>query len=297
VNLYIKNIFTASESLQITDVITLIIAIITFLITLYLFVLKYGIKFKATLSLTSNSDSNVPFFTQITILNLKDKVILITAIYVKINNIYILIKDYKENPLVLNSLSAVNIDTHPVEFYTWDMNKVEINEVFSSTYKKKIVIFTTSGKVEVEPSSLSSHYQELKKPFIKKIKPVRLFYHENISGSAVKYVLTFYKKGSISDVIKINELDLKLKTNFFNYFKLTDKCLENSKFLYDYIEKQKQNKLLHYDELFIVDCERERKRIFSHFLEKKEILIKPIDLKKYKILEFYYTLNIFTKIK
>ena len=285
-NIYIKNIFTASESLQITDVITLIIAIITFLITLYLFGLKYGIKFKATLSTASNSDSDVPFFSQITILNLKDKVVLITAIYVKINNVYVMIKDYKEKPLLLNGLSAVNIDTHPVEFYTSGMDKINTKEIFSFNYKKKVVIYTTSGKAEVEPSSLSNHSQEFEKPFIEKIFPVKLFFHENISGSEIKYVLKFYRENKIIEVIKINEHDLVLKTNFFKSFKLTSECLKSSALLHDYIEEQKQKKLLHYDELLIIDCDRERR---SNFSEKKEIPIKPIDSKKYKLLEFRYS--------
>ena len=81
--------------------------------------LKWGIRLRGTFSISSSMACDDDYVSSVVLENVKDRAVTIFAIYLQIGpNIYIVIEEFGDKPLILKGFETFQNNYEPIEFYS-----------------------------------------------------------------------------------------------------------------------------------------------------------------------------------
>ena len=195
---------------------------------------KSGLYLVGTFSFTTTSRSNDYYLDHIVIENLKDRAVSIYAIYIKFGrDIYILVEDFKDHPLILKSYEAFQKSYGPIRAYFCNREPVKIDHLINDiTIKKQIVLSTGQGKYVIpNPVKLWNPRSESKRVNALVVEPIIKKFKDQTVGANTDYVI-------VLDDGKHNEKIYLIDKNnpiAFDNFCLTKEALKSEETLGSYI--------------------------------------------------------------
>lgn len=194
---------------------------------------KNGVELRGSFQIASSRSCEDRYVSNILIENIKDRSTTIFDIYLKVgHSIYIHLMEFEESPLILRPFETYQKQFGPIEFYGFNMRKVEINDLLAnSKLRKRLVLSTSSGKYAV-PSRIrgwnpvveffDNHLTAI-------LRPIPSRYKETDLGSNIKYVVEVLNHLDKSEIIPVGRNDHDISV--FRNFKLTKESLTSKEAL------------------------------------------------------------------
>lgn len=137
---------------MITSIVALVVSILALIYTVRTFWLKSGENLRFTYSTTKSIETDDTYINSITIENLKDRSIVIFAIYLKIgNNTYIQLREFDEKPLIIKPFEVYSKSYDPIILYSLGLKRAKLDHLLNDEkLSKSLVVSTTNGKYEVK---------------------------------------------------------------------------------------------------------------------------------------------------
>ncbi|MEZ0485429.1 hypothetical protein [Fibrella aquatica] len=281
----------------IVAIIALLISIVALVYTIFTYLLKSGHQVRGGYGTTSTIESDNDYISSVLLENLKDRSTVILKIYLKLsNNIYLLIEDFGDSPLILRPFEVYRKTYDPVVVYLEGMSSTQINELFKNKkITKQIHLSTTDGRYVVKTNlkiwdAVDDFFNNY---FTAIIYPYRLHHQGKGYGDRIKYLVTFKFKGGIEEIIKIRE-DHTQNSPFKN-FSLTEESLKSKDQLEKYIRLQKAKSKTNFEEIKVVSLQESVQDIQKEF--SKNLILEPVGYLKYHILGKLYTIRENWKLK
>ena len=234
----------------------MIISIIALIYTVKTFLLKSGASVRGSFGMCSSSVAcEDQYVTSITLENLKDRAIVIFKVYLRIgHNYYLEIEDFSEEPLILKPFEAYHKDYDPIDLYSINMNRIDINGLFDNRkIKKQIVLSTSDGKYVVRSwiRRWDPVYDFFRNHLTAVVHPRRATYKGKSYGINAKYIVEFKAESGREEVIAIYPRDYEIKK--FKSFRLTKDSLDSKEALEEYLYDQVGKGLLNCAEITVHD--------------------------------------------
>jgi len=185
------------ETMELATLLTMAISYIVLIVTLLTYNLKLSVKIYGDYCIASDSQCEDRYVSTVLLENKKDRAIAIFGIYLHIKpNLYIELTKYDTKPLILEPFATYREDFGPIQYYSMNMNKVNLNKIFDtkkSNRKTFIVLSTSMGKYIVkktikrwEPVGdfFKNHYTWW-------IKQQSIKFQDKFVGSNIKYIIIF----------------------------------------------------------------------------------------------------------
>lgn len=255
-----------------SSIIALIISMIALVYTTKTYLLKAGTRIRGSFSPCSSQACEDQYVSTVTLENMKDKAEIIYKIFMRLgHNYYVVIEDFEDNPLILKPFEAWTKQYDPIEYYSVNMNRIKLNNLFSDRkVKTDLVLSTAQGKYIVKPRD---RYWDPIVDFFKNhmtaiIHPIRGTYKEKAYGSNAKYIVDISLKGGKEEVIAIYPRDYEIKK--FRKFSLTQDSLNSKESLEEYLYEKVGEGVLNCTEIKVHDLESWRKE--SYEMDSKKII-------------------------
>jgi hypothetical protein len=219
-------------------ILPLIFSFLAFVVALMNYRRKAGMLVRGTFSTTSSQASNGTYLSSLVIENLKDRAITVFAIYLKLgSNYYVEIEDLETKPLILRAFETYQKTYGPIEFYSVNTKRIDLNGLFQNT-KMRLVLSTTEGKyvVPAQIRAWSPVYQYFRNYLTAVVRPVRGRYKDKDIGGGNKYVIDLLNEDGTEEVIPIHPKDFEVK--LFRHFQLTQGALETQETLEAFLREQ-----------------------------------------------------------
>ena len=271
------------------SLVALVISIIALYYTIVTFLLKSGHKIRCDITTASTVDCKDLFISDIILENLKDRATVIFSIYLKLGRgNYILLEKFENEPLILRPFEVYQKSYAPIIMYSSSLKRIKIDKLLSDIkLKHKILLSTTDGKYIVKtntkkwvPTSLFfANYTTAI------VDPIRLSYKDKHYGENIKYLVDL-KREEKDLVIPLRKNDYKVKV--FNDFSLTKDCLTSKEKLESFLNLQKRQNHISFDELKIIDFEEAILKRFEDY-DKRIIELENRSFFNYNIMGRVYT--------
>lgn len=240
----------------VTSTIALIVSIIALIYTAKTYLLKSGANVRGSYGMCSSSVTcEDQYVTSLTLENLKDRAIVIFKVYLKIGyNYYVEIEDFDENPLILKPFEAYSKEYDPIDLYSVNLNRIDLNKLFSDKkVKKQIILSTSDGKYEVRSwiKWWDPVYDFFKNHLTAVIHPRRATYKGKSYGINAKYIIEIKTENGREEVVPIYPRDYEIKK--FRNFGLTKEALNSKDALEEYLYEQVGAGLLNCAEITVHD--------------------------------------------
>jgi hypothetical protein len=249
------------------------------------FYMKRGTKLSGQFSFVSSADCEDRYVSHILLENQKERSIVIFEILLQIGpNIYLEIENFEKSPLILRPYEVYRKDYEPIEFYSVNLRRVEVNRLISDTrVRKRIVLSTSNGRYNV--SSFLPKWYPLGDYFrnhqTAHIHPHRMSYKGKSYGSNILFLAEF-KKGKNEEVVPIRANDYEIKR--FKNFQLTRDSLKTKRSLTSFLQHQKRKKKITADKVTVIDLAELRKKDSYWNLEGETYSIPKIGWFTYYVL-------------
>jgi hypothetical protein len=272
------------------SLVALVISIIALYYTIVAFLLKSGHKIRCDITTTSTVYCKDKFISNIILENLKDRSTVIFSIYLKLaRGNYILIEEFENEPLILRPFEVYQKSYDPIIMYSSGLKRIKIDKLlFDRKVTRKILLSTTDGKYTVKTNTKIWAPTPL---FFKNyttviVNPIRLSYKDKQYGENIKYLVELKIKEQKDVIIPLKKDDYQIK--IFDNFALTTDCLTSKKKLESFLNLQKEQNHISFDELKVIDFEEVILRRFAHY-DKNIIELKDRSFFNYNILGRVYT--------
>jgi len=267
-------------------IISLSIAISALSISLFNYLRKSGISIVSSFSIMSSGDSPDDFIANITLQNLKDKAISIFGIYLDIGpQIFVEIKNYKEDPLIIKPYESFYLKYGPVLYYSHNFIKIDLNDLLQNKkIKKRIVLSTIQGRYNTKYRKpfWTPTQQYFSNAYTKLIQPIIIDIKGDHIGPGNDYALLLQKQDN-NEVMSLNKDDYKYEV--FRKFNLSKECLENKINLQDYLNSQIEKGRLNVDKVTVYDI-NEIKEFYSRFSKQERYKIGKMSYFRYYVLGY-----------
>lgn len=240
----------------INSVVAMIISIIALIYTVKTYLLKSGANVRGSFGMCSSSVAcEDQYVTSITLENLKDRAIVIFKIFLKVgHNYYIEIEDFGGEPLILKPFEAYQKDYGPIDLYSINMNRIDLNDLLGNRkIRKQIVLSTSDGKYIVTSwiKRWDPVYDFFSNHLTATIHPRRATYKGKSYGINAKFIVEFKAENGMEEVIAIYPRDYEIKK--FKNFRLTRDSLQNKESIEEYLYDQVSKGLLNCIEITVHD--------------------------------------------
>lgn len=238
------------------SVVAMIISILALIYTVKTYLLKSGANVRGSFGMCSSSVAcEDQYLTSITLENLKDRAIVIFKIYLKIgHNYFVEIENFSEEPLILKPFEAYQKEYGPIDLYSINMNRIDLNGLFGNRkIKKRIVLSTSDGKYVVRSwiRRWDPVYDFFRNHLTAVIHPRRATYKGKSYGINAKYIVDFKTENGREEIFAIYPRDYEIKR--FKNFRLTKDSLESKEALEEYLYDQVGKGLLNCVEITVHD--------------------------------------------
>src|SRR4029077_11606216 len=112
---------------------------------------KSGLRLRGSYGTTSTVECADDFVRQVTIENLKDRAVTIFAIYLRLGyNVYVVVEEFGNTPLILKPFETYHKEYDAIEFYTFNMRRLSIDELLKNpTVPRRLILSTSDGRYVV----------------------------------------------------------------------------------------------------------------------------------------------------
>jgi hypothetical protein len=225
--------------MELATLITLTISYIVLIVTLLTYNLKLYIKIYGNYCLASSSQCKDRYVCQVLLENKKDKAIAVFGIYLHIKpNYYIELIKYDDKPLILEPFATHQEDFGPIQYYSMNMNRVNLNKIFEmkKNWKKIFIVLSTSmGKYVVKKTirrwvpvgdCFKNHYTGW-------IQQRSIKFKDKFIGSNIKYIIVFKIKDK-EHTMFLEAEDYRLVK--YRNIQFTKESLENKENLTEFVK-------------------------------------------------------------
>lgn len=228
----------------INSVVAMIISITALIYTVKTYLLKSGANVRGSFGMCSSSVAcEDQYVTSITLENLKDRAIVIFKIFLKVgHNYYVEVEDFSGEPLLLKPFEVYQKDYGPIDLYSINMSRIDLNDLLSNRkIKKRIVLSTSDGKYVVSSwiRRWDPVYDFFSNHLTAAVHPRRATYKGKSYGINAKYIVEIKTESGKEEVIAIYPRDYETKK--FRSFRLTKDALASKEalemYLYDQVGK------------------------------------------------------------
>ena len=259
----------------IISITAMLISMIALIYTVKTYLLKSGSKIRGEYTICSSMKCEDKYVSNIIIENLKDRAIVIFKIYLKIGHSYYLeIEDFEDKPLIIKPFEVCRRKYEPLDFYSVNLNKIDLNKLFENKkIKFFLIISTPDGKHKIK--SIINYWDPIGYSFKNHMTTIvnlmRLIYKDKSYGSNAKYIIDFKFKEGIKETIAIYSHDYTIKR--FKNFNLTRDSLISKDSLENYLYEKTSEGLLLCNDLTVYDIDTWRDEIYN--LNKNKIREVP----------------------
>lgn len=270
--------------------VTAVIAGVTLVYTVKMYSFKHGTNVVGSYSLCSSTYCNDAYISKVVLENCKDKAVVIYSIHLRIgHNIYLLLADYSQRPLVLQPFEAHVEIFEPIECYETNCVEVDLNDLLHNMkISKKLVLATAEGKYVVkERNKIWEPVRDFFRNYTTHIvRPFRFSYAGKCYGSKALYIVRFRYENQSEEIVPIYPKDYEIVK--FDQFQLTKDSVESAKVLKDFLEKQKELGNLKCKEILVDDLLKAKEESLE-IIERKEMKLTALNIFQYYGLGLIYT--------
>jgi hypothetical protein len=267
------------------------IAILSFIVAIKGYRRKSGVFIRGSFSIASASACNDKYVHEIILENLKDRAITIFAIYLRVgSNYYVELEDLEEHPLVLKPFEPYQKRFGPIEFYSVNIRRINLNDLLDrSTIKMQIILSTSDGKYKVPRrirrwSPIGAFFDNHLTAIV---KTIRSEYKGKSLGANIVYVVEFVGQNGDEEIVPIEKSDYQVRK--FRNFLLTKDSLSSKQALDEHIQKQINEGKLQISSYKVHDIQTWRK-IAHEFYDGKTSQAKYYTPFQYHILGRFATI-------
>ena len=223
---------------------------------------KAGMLVRGTFTTCSSVSSDSKFLSSLVIENLKDRAMTVFAIYLRIGmNYYVEIERFEDKPLILRAFETYFKEYGPIEFYSVNDIRLNLNALFDNHKAKKRLVLSTGDGKYVVPDQLrrwSPVYQFFQNHMTAVVRTVRTTHNGKDIGGNVKYVLDLVLEGGKPETIFIHPEDYQVMV--FKKFQFTREALETKETLEAFLQLQVDQGNLVYKECAVLDMQKWREK-------------------------------------
>lgn len=243
----------------------LVISLVAAWYTARSFLLKTGTRIRGSFGITSSITCDDRYVSHVTLYNMKDRAVVVLKILLQLGRgYYIELDDFETSPLILRPFEAWHREYDPIEMYTVNMRRINLQDLLDSRrVKRRLVLSTADGRYNV-------------RDWIRSWNPDMLFFQNNAAaiirprrskfdgksyGSNALYVVELTRADGEREVVPIYRSDHSIRK--FRQFQLTAEALESPKHLEEFLLTQAIAGLLPCRDLKVHDLETWRASIYE----------------------------------
>ena len=256
------------------------------------YVLKAGMRIRGSYIVTSSISCQDKYVSRIILENLKDRSVTIFAIYLRIGyNLYVVIKDFGDEPLTIKGFETYQADYQPLDFYAVNNRRLSVDTLIDDRkVKKRLVLSTSDGKYIVRKyiPEWSPVHDFFRNHMTGIAHPMRSTFKGKAYGSNTAFILEFKLEDGTEQVMPIYPRDHEVYR--FRKFLLTTESLESKEALESLLKLQIERGNLPVKSVTVQDVRLWRENLYeSH---------DPTPIKAQRTTAFrYYILGwVFTRI-
>jgi hypothetical protein len=274
-----------TDSNTMVSISSALLSLIALVYTARTYILKSGIKVRGWVSFASSVDCDDHYPSSLVIENLKDKALVVFAIYVRIGySYYIKIEDFNDNPLIIEPFAVYKKEYEPIIQYTLSMDRFKIDSLITNKkVKKQIFLSTTEGRIKVLQNR--PHWNPIFLTFrnfaTATVNINRLSYEGKDYGELIDYLVDIRFHNGEKQVLKLRKDDYQYK--LYKNLSFTQKSLSSKKELSRYLMELKNKKLIKFKTLEIFEFSEYVKKEYSDF-RQKTVEAVPIGFFRYFVL-------------
>jgi len=239
------------------SMVALIISFIALIYTVRTFLLKAGADVRGSFSTCSSRDCQDRYIGSVTLENLKDKSLAIFSIYLKIgHNYFLMIESFNEKPLILKPFEVFHKEYDPIDLYSVNMKRIDLNRLFSdSGIKKQIILSTPDGRYNVDSwiKRWEPTYDFFRNHLTIVVHPRRSIFKGKSYGSNAKYIVDIKAENDREETIAVYPRDYEIKR--FRKFQLTKESLVSKESLEEFLYEKVSEGLLNCEDISVHDVQ------------------------------------------
>lgn len=195
--------------------IALLVSILAIYFTAKSYWLKRGAFVRGSYSLMSSVNTDHKYVPEITLENLKDRSIVIFSIYIQpARNLYLELETFEDEPIILAPFEVIRRSYDPVDEYSFNSTKFDINGLFDQSSKRpKIILSTTDGKLTVKKwvKNWNPVHDWFNNHGIITLHPLRTTFDGKAYGSNILYLVKLFKDKKLIQTIPLNPRESQYK--------------------------------------------------------------------------------------
>lgn len=274
------------------SIIAIIISLIALTFVVRNYLRKSGIHVRGQYSVCSSSYCQDKYVSSIVLENFKDRPVVIFKTFLLTgHNYYIELENFEDEPKILKPYEVYSKQYDPVDFYSVNMRRINLNSLLNSKdVHSQIVLSTSHGKYVVKEwikrwdpigDFFKNHMTAL-------IHPMRSTYKNKCFGSEVKYIVDIKTEDDREETIPIYPKDYEIRK--FRKFLLTRDSLNSKDSLEEYLLEQVLCGALNCKDINVHDIEAWRNEHYSDDYKK------VIEAKHYNWFMYFVVGRILTKL-
>jgi hypothetical protein len=243
----------------------LVISLVAGSYTVRSFLLKAGTRIRGSFSITSSITCDDKYVSDVTLYNMKDRAVVVLKILLQLGRgYYIELDNFESSPLILHPFEAWHREYEPIEMYTVNMRRINLEELLDSKQvKRRLVLSTADGRYVV-------------RDWIRSWNPDMLFFQNNAAaiirprrsqfdgksyGSNALYIVEVTRADGEREVVPIYRSDHSSRK--FRQFQLTAEALGSARRLEEFLLTQAIAELLPCRDLRVHDLETWRATVYE----------------------------------
>jgi hypothetical protein len=220
-----------------SNLLALSLSILALYVAVKSFRRKSGLLVKGGFGISSSASCDDRYVHRITLTNMKDRSVTIFAIYLRVShNYYIRLEEMEESPLILKAYETYSKEFGPIQFYSVNLRKVNLDHLLENKKVKKTLVLSTPEGKYVVPSFIKM-WNPIGEFFTNHqtavVVPSVLHHKGKTIGSRVKYVADFTFDDGSSSQVQILASDFQ--TGVFKHFTLSRESLISKQTLSDFL--------------------------------------------------------------
>jgi hypothetical protein len=254
------------------------------------FLLKEGVRIRGNWVTASSIQCEGSFVSRVILENCKDRAVTIYDIFLQLDHGYFIkIEGFEGSPLILKGFETYQKDFDPIDFYSINACKVDIEPIMRDvSVTKRLVLSTSHGRYVVrkrikrwDPNYLyfSNHYAGV-------VHTKRATYKGKGYGGNVAYFVHFHSDDGTENIVPIYPSDFQIQK--FRGFQLTEESLKSKSALIDHLTNCASEGTLRSIK-FEVYSVAEMKDDDSWFYREGTLPLAKIGLFRFHVLGRYYT--------
>lgn len=201
------------------------------------FFLKKGIHIRGSYTIASSISCDDRYVRHVTLYNLKDRAVPIFKLLLSVGHgYYIEVDNFEDNPLILRPFETWHHEYDPIDMYTTNLSRVDVNDVLQNGQARhRLVLSTGEGKYVVKKwiKRWDPMFDWVRNYSTVVIHPRRSLFEGKAYGSNAKYIIELTLANDRKEVVPIFPGDHSIRK--FRHFQLTFAALSSKEALEEFL--------------------------------------------------------------